>query len=64
MRSRIAPNTNDHPTANTCITANGSQTWYCATATSPPAALSAVLAQSDMNMPATTMSPRAVTADR
>ena len=44
--------------------ANGSHTWYCATATSPPAALTAELAHSDMNNPATTMSPRAVIADR
>ncbi len=64
MRSRMAPNTNDHPTANTCIMAKGSHTWYCATATSPPAARTALLAHRDMNKPATTMSPRAVIADR
>lgn len=60
--SRMDPKTNENPTAKTCITANGRNTWYCATAASPPAALTAIVAHSDTNSPATTMSPRDVIA--
>ncbi len=53
---------NDQATAKTCMTAKGRNTWYCATAASPPAAVTAIVAQSDTNRPATTMSPRDVIA--
>jgi len=56
------PKMNDQATAKTCMTAKGRNTWYCATAASPPAASSAIVAQSDTNNPATTMSPRDVIA--
>ena len=60
--SRMDPNTNENTTAKTCMTANGRKTWYCATAASPPAALTAIVAHSETNRPDTTMSPRDVAA--
>ena len=56
------PKTNENMTANTWMTANGRNTWYCATAAAPPAAVTAIVAHRETKMPETTISPRDVIA--